>query len=234
MKRFTVDKAVFEKLPDYCIGVVAALGLDNREHNEALEKLLDEATAGFAAANKNTNIRELPGVKACREAFHTLGINPNKFLCSIESLMKRVQKSGALPHINTVVDLGNAFSLNYGLPMGAHDVDKMEEDMEIRFSTAADHFQPMGETETENMPEGELVYVSGNTVKTRRWVWRQSEDGKIGPDTCNVFLPIDGFKGVNEETVIKVRDELARLLKEDFGCEVFTGFVDKDNNGFEF
>ncbi len=234
MKRFIVDKAVFEKLPDYCIGVVAALGLDNRKHNEALEKLLDEAAAGFAAANKNTNIRELPGVKACREAFHTLGINPNKFLCSIESLMKRVQKSGALPHINTVVDLGNAFSLNYGLPMGAHDVDKMEEDMEIRFSTAADHFQPMGETETENMPEGELVYVSGNTVKTRRWVWRQSEDGKIGPDTCNVFFPIDGFKGVNEETVIKVRDELARLLKEDFGCEVFTGFVDKDNNGFEF
>lgn len=234
MKRFTVDKAVFEKLPDYCIGVVAALGLDNREHNEALEKLLDEATAGFAAANKNTNIRELPGVKACREAFHTLGINPNKFLCSIESLMKRVQKSGALPHINTVVDMGNAFSLNYGLPMGAHDVDKMEGDMEIRFSTAADHFQPMGETETENLPEGELVYVSGNTVKTRRWVWRQSEDGKIGPDTCNVFFPIDGFKGVNEETVIKVRDELARLLKEDFGCEVFTGFVDKDNNSFEF
>lgn len=234
MKRFIVDKAVFEKLPDYCIGVVAALGLDNRKHNEALEKLLDEAAAGFAAANKNTNIRELTGVKACREAFHTLGINPNKFLCSIESLMKRVQKSGALPHINTVVDLGNAFSLNYGLPMGAHDVDKMEGDMEIRFSTAADHFQPMGETETENMPEGELVYVSGNTVKTRRWVWRQSEDGKIGPDTCNVFFPIDGFKGVNEETVIKVRDELARLLKEDFGCEVFTGFVDKDNNGFEF
>ena len=234
MKRFIVDKAVFEKLPDYCVGVVAALGLDNREHNEALEKLLDEAAAGFAAANKNTNIRELTGVKACREAFHTLGINPNKFLCSIESLMKRVQKSGALPHINTVVDLGNAFSLNYGLPMGAHDVDKMEGDMEIRFSTAADHFQPMGETETENMPEGELVYVSGNTGKTRRWVWRQSEDGKIGPDTCNMFFPIDGFKGVNEETVIKVRDELARLLKEDFGCEVFTGFVDKDNNGFEF
>ena len=50
MKRFTVDKAVFEKLPDYCVGVVAALGLDNREHNEALEKLLDEANI---TTNKN-------------------------------------------------------------------------------------------------------------------------------------------------------------------------------------
>ena len=234
MKRFTVDRAVFEKLPDYCVGVVAALGLNNREHNEALEKLLDESAAKFAAANKQTNIRELPGVKACREAFQTLGMNPNKFMCSIESLMKRVQKSGALPHINTVVDLGNAFSLNYQLPMGAHDVDKMEGDMEIRFSTSADHFLPMGETETETMPEGELVYVSANTVKTRRWIWRQSEDGKIGPETCNVFFPIDGFKGVNLDSVLAARDELARLLREDFGCQVFTGLVDKDNNSFEF
>lgn len=234
MKRFIVDKAVFEKLPDYCVGVVAALGLDNREHNQALEKLLDEAAAAFAAANKETNIRELSGVKACREAFLTLGMNPNKFMCSIEALMKRVQKSGALPHINTVVDLGNAFSLNYQLPMGAHDVDKMEGDMEIRFSTSADHFLPMGETETETMPEGELVYVSANTVKTRRWIWRQSEDGKIGPETCNVFFPIDGFKGVNLDSVLAARDELARLLREDFGCQVFTGLVDKDNNSFEF
>lgn len=80
MKRFTVDKAVFEKLPDYCVGVVAALGLDNREHNEALEKLLDQAAADYAAANKDANIRELPGVKACREAFRSLDMNPNKFL----------------------------------------------------------------------------------------------------------------------------------------------------------
>ena len=109
MKRFIVDKAVFEKLPDYCVGVVAALGLDNREHNEALEKLLDEATAAFAAANKETNIRELPGVKACREASLTLGMNPNKFMCSIEALVKRVQKSGALPHINTVVTWATPF-----------------------------------------------------------------------------------------------------------------------------
>lgn len=234
MKRFIVDKAVFEKLPDYCVGVVAAQGLNNREHNRNLEKMLDEAAAAFAAANKDTNIRELPGVKACRDSFLALGMNPNKFMCSIEALMKRVQKNGVLPHINTVVDLGNAFSLNYQLPMGAHDVDKMEGDMEIRFSTAADHFQPMGETETENLPEGELVYVSANTVKTRRWVWRQSEDGKIGPETCNVFFPIDGFKGVNLDAVLAAREELARLLREDFGCQVFTGLVDKDNNSFEF
>lgn len=234
MKRFIIDKAIFDKLPDYCVGVVAAEGLDNTVAQPALEGLLDRAAADFAAACKDVNIREIPSVKACREAFQALGMNPNKFMCSIESLMKRVQKTGALPHINTVVDLGNAFSLNFRLPMGAHDVDKMEGDMEIRFSTPADHFQPMGEEERETMPEGEPVYVSGNTVKTRRWVWRQSEDGKIGPESGHVFFPIDGFKGVNEEKVIEARDELARLLRDELGCKVLTGFVDRDNRSFEF
>lgn len=234
MKSFIVEKAVFEKLPDYCVGVVVAQGLDNHRVNEAVTRMLDDAAAGFAQTNKEANIRELTGVKACRDAFQTLGMNPNKFMCSIEALMKRVQKNGALPHINTIVDLGNAFSLNYQLPMGAHDIDKLEGDIEIRFSTTADHFQPMGESETEAMPDGELVYASGSTVKTRRWIWRQSEDGKITEDTCHVFFPIDGFKTVNGAAVIKARDELAALLEKEFGCAVVTGIVDRENNRFDF
>lgn len=234
MKRFTVEAAVFEKLPDYCVGVVVARGLDNHSQSEAVSRMLDQAAADFAQANREANIRELPGVKACRDAFQALGMNPNKFMCSIESLMKRVQKSGALPHINTVVDLGNAFSLTHQLPMGAHDVDKLEGDIEIRFSTSEDHFLPMGEAETETMPAGELVYVSGHTVKTRRWIWRQSEDGKITGDTSHVFFPIDGFQNVNGASVLTVRDALARLLEQDFGCRVATGYVDRENNSFNF
>jgi DNA/RNA-binding domain of Phe-tRNA-synthetase-like protein len=234
MKSFIVEKAVFDKLPDYCVGVVVATGLDNHRKDETVAQMLDKAAADFAEANKEANVRELPGVKACRDAFLSLSMNPNKFMCSIESLMKRVQKTGALPHINTVVDLGNAFSLNYQLPMGAHDIDKLEDNVEIRFSTTEDHFLPMGEAELENMPEGELVYVSGHTVKTRRWIWRQSEDGKIGEDTSHVFFPIDGFKSVTGDAVIQARDNLAKLLSEHFNCHVVTGYVDKDNNRFDF
>ena len=234
MKRFSVENTAFEQLPDYCVGVVVARGLDNHSRSEAVSRMLDQAAADFAQANREANVRELPGVKACRDAFLALGMNPNKFMCSIESLMKRVQKSGALPHINTVVDLGNAFSLTYQLPMGAHDVDKLEGDIQIRFSTPEDHFLPMGEEGMETMPAGELVYVSGHTVKTRRWIWRQSEDGKITGDTSHVFFPIDGFRNVNGADVLTARDALARLMEQDFGCQVVTGYVDSGNNVFDF
>ena len=63
----------------------------------------------------------------------------------------------------------------------------------------------MGETQPEATPAGELVYVSGHTVKTRRWLWRQSDDG------------------------IQARDELAQTLQSVFGCSIKTAFIDRQN-----
>lgn len=234
MSHFTVAPEVFEKLPTYCLGAVAAKGVDNRAASGAIAALLDRRVQEFAAAHAGANVRELPGVKACRDAFQALGMNPNKFMCSIEALAKRVQKGSGLPHINPVVDLGNAFSVQYLLPMGAHDVERLEDGIEVRFSTEADHFLPMGAEEAEAMPAGELVYVSGHTVKTRRWIWRQSDDGKITEETSHVFFPIDAFRGVNEDQALQARDGLAELLRKEFGCEVVTGFVDKDHPVFLF
>ncbi|WP_294448045.1 phenylalanine--tRNA ligase beta subunit-related protein [uncultured Mailhella sp.] len=235
MKHFVVDEKVFDALPGYCLGVVAARGLDNARENGTIARMLEKSAAEFAGEFRDVNVRELPSVAAYRAAFTKLGMNPNKFMCSIEALTKRVQKSGHLPHINPVVDLGNAFSLRYQLPMGAHDVDRLEDcGMAIRFSTAQDHFLGMGEEKAEAMPEDELVYVSGRTVKTRRWIWRQSDDGKITEATSHVFFPIDGFEDVNGKAVLAARDELAGFLRQEFHCEVWTGWINDKNPVFDF
>lgn len=225
MKNFCIDSKVFEVLPDYCIGLVVADGIDNRAPVAQIGSLLDENTQAFQQKAQGANIRELENVAAFRTAFQSLGMNPNKFSCSIEALLKRVQKGGQLPHINPIVDLGNALSVHYCLPMGAHDIEKLEGNLSVRFSVNGDHFQPLGQTDIEQMPEGELVYASASTVKTRRWVWRQSEDGKITENTRCVVFPIDGFQTVNEAQVLAARDDLAARLKELFGCPVTTGFV---------
>ena len=231
MKTFTVDPTVFEKLPDYCLGIVVVEGFDNTRAFPEIGQMLDGAAADFAARHAGENVRELPGVTACREAFQALGMNPNKFMVSIEALAKRVQKGAALPHINPLVDLGNAFSLRYEIPLGAHDIDRMEPcGIAVRFSAEGDSFLPMGEEAAEAMPAGELCYVSGRTVKTRRWMWRQSEDGKITPETGHVFFPLDGFASVNGQDVLAARDALAAFLRDRLGLQVTTGYIDREHN----
>ncbi len=226
--KFIVEKAVFEKLPEACFGVVVARGVDNRTLNPAVEALLDSAIEGIRQRLDGANVKEVPEIAVYREAFQTLGFNPNKFMCSIEALTKRILKGGEFPRISNVVDVGNAMSLKYILPLGAHDIAASPQDIEIRFAREGDVFVPFGTAETEAVDLGELIYVRGSSVKTRRWIWRQSEVGKITETSTDIFFPIDGFSGFNKEAVKAAQLELASTLEAVFSCPVALGFVDKD------
>ena len=228
MKKFIVDKKVFDKIPNYCLGVVVATGIDNKNNNEEIPKFLDKEVLKFANKYEDTNIRDLPHIKACREAFEKLDMNPNKYMCSIEALTKRVQKKKELPHINNIVDLSNAISIKYTFPLGAHDIDTLQGDMELRFTTTGDTFNPLGEDVIETLENNEVAYVSNHIVKTRRWLWRQSNDGKTTEQTTNVFFPIDGFIEFKDE-LLQARDELSNYLQK-LGAKTKNFYIDKDNN----
>ena len=233
--KFIVEKEVFDKLDDVCFGIVVAKGIDNTQKIEKIQSLLEEGIKANEEKYEGKKVKESEEVACYRDAFRTLGINPNKFMSSIEAMLTRVSKKKGLPSINPIVDIGNAMSLKYYLPMGAHDIDTITpQDVEVRFSRQGDRFIPFGEEEeAEILDPGELVYAVGNKVRTRRWIWRQSEEGKIVESTKNIFFPIDGFKNSNYDNLMAAREELATLLKEIFDCEIKLGFIDKDNREFE-
>lgn len=232
--KFIVEKEVFEKLDDVCFGIVVAKGIDNTQKIEKIQNLLESGIKSNEEKYEGKKVKESEEVACYRDAFRTLGINPNKFMSSIEAMLTRVSKKKGLPSINPIVDIGNSMSLKYYLPMGAHDIDTITpQDVEVRFSRKGDIFIPFGEKEAEVLEPGELVYAVGNKVRTRRWIWRQSEEGKIVESTKNIFFPIDGFKNSNYDNLIKARENLASLLKEIFDCEIKIGFIDKEHREFE-
>jgi len=78
----------------------------------------------------------------------------------------------------------------------------------------------------------EVVYASGNSVRTRRWTWRQSEEGKITAQTNNIFFPIDGFSDTNMDNMVSAQKDLCNLLKQELGCNVSIGWVDSKTRSF--
>ncbi|KAJ52372.1 DNA/RNA-binding domain of Phe-tRNA-synthetase-like protein [Clostridium tetanomorphum] len=227
--KFIVSEEVFDKLENVCFGVVIAKGINNKNENLQISKLLDKNIKLIEEKFGDKKVKESDEIIYYREAFKKLNINPNKFMSSIEAMVTRVSKKKGLPKINSIVDIGNAISLKYLIPLGAHDIDSADEDICVRFSKQGDKFIPFGEKEGELLDQGELIYSVGNRVKTRRWIWRQSEEGKITKESKNIFFPIDGFKDKNHTSVINARDELGKLLKDIFNCEVTLGFIDKYN-----
>lgn len=153
-------------------------------------------------------------------------------MSSVEAMAKRVSKGNVLPSINPVVDLINRISLKYILPMGAHDLDALEGEIGIRFSRKGDAFIPLGEELVEVLDNGELVYADSKRIRTRRWIWRQSNIGKIDENSKNIFFPIDGFQ-TNKERVMKAAEELEILLKKYFNCQAKKGFIDINHTEME-
>lgn len=232
--RFIIDEKVFDTLPAVCFGVVVAEGADNRGKTGGINELLLEAVQSVRSRYQGVNIKEHPDLLCYREAFQKLGFNPNKFPSSVEAMVSRVVKGGELPDINDVVNLVNAVSLKYVLPMGAHDIDSIQGDIMVRYSREGELFTPFGQTEPEAVPAGELVYADDREIRTRRWVWRQNDRGKVTPACRNVFFPIDGFSNCNREAVIKAREDLSGQIRRFFGIEPRQYWLDSNNREIDF
>ena len=232
--KFEVAKEIFDKLPNACFGVVMARGVDNTKSCAEIDDLLAESIAAATKRFEGTKVKEQADIVPYREAFRALGINPSRYACSVEALFKRIAKGKGMPHINPVVDLGNAISLKYTLPIGAHDLGGSKENMRIRFAEPEDTFLPFGSDTEEAPEEGEAIYAVGHQVRTRRWTWRQSEHGKITEESTDIFFPIDGFTDVNKEAVLEARDLLASMVKKIWNCEVTVGFIDREHPETEF
>ncbi len=224
---FKVEKRILELGDGVYTGVVAAMGLDNASPKEEIAALLQEQIKRAAADFAEKPAKEDANIQLYRNAMKEIGINPSKYPCSIEAILNRISKKGEFPSLSPVVDLGNYISLKYRVPVGVHDMDTMQGDLWIRLSTEEDCKNEENHVDTDVLKPGEPVYVSGNSVRTRRWIWRQMPAGRVTAQSQNFVFPVDGFEA-NKETIDAACEELVALLEKLFSAKAETGVITKD------
>lgn len=231
--RFFIGPDLLERVPDTCVAVVVAEGVDPTRGAEAARDMLDAATetvrAQFGGGGDPGVVAE---IAAWRERLGRLGIDPNAHPASIETLLRRAI-DGDTPRVGPVVDLANAISLKFRLPVGAHDLDRLRGDLGVRLTRPGEYFTGLGESGVEAVPAGEPAYADDREVRTRRWVWRQGDRGKVTHGTRTVFFPIDGFVGVTDEAARRAAVELARCAQELLGATTTTLWVDRSTPSVE-
>lgn len=227
--KFCVAPEVFNIAPDFCVGVVVAMGLDNRRSDPSIAALLADEVSRARIATIGRSLESERSIAVWRRAFARAGIDAERYPSAIEALLRRVLQGDDIPQINPAVDLANAMSLRYRVPIGAHDIDRLTGDMQVRISRPNDRFVPRGRSDWEQVPPGEVVYADDAEVRTRRWVWRLGERAKVTGATRTVFFPVDGFRGTNDSDVRAATAELAELLRNHLGANTRQYFVDRDN-----
>jgi DNA/RNA-binding domain of Phe-tRNA-synthetase-like protein len=231
---FSVQKDLFDILPDLTIGMVVAEDVDNTHPSKEIDDLLTRAVEEMKKNFIGDKAQDHPRIKPWRTAFSKLGISGSKFPSSIESMARRVLKGDPFPKINPLVDLYNSVSLRFLVPMGGHDLDTLGGNIHLRFAEGWEPFTSMGGVETMTVPKGELVYRDDREVLTRNWVWRQCEKDKATEKTKNIFIPIDVLGEVGRERADEIILELSQLIPKFLRGTLFSAILDRDNPSVEF
>ena len=231
---FSIQKELFDILPDLTIGMVVSTGVDNTHPSKGIDDLLTQAIEEMKRNFVGEKAQDHPRIKPWRTAFSKLGISGSKFPSSIESMARRILKGDPFPRINPLVGLYNSVSLKYLVPMGGHDVDTLKGDIYLRFAEGWEPFTPMGGGETMIVQKGELVYRDDQEVLTRNWVWRQCEKDKATERTKNIFIPIDVLGDVGRERADEIIWDLSELIPKYLGGAIFSAVLDSGNPSVEF
>jgi DNA/RNA-binding domain of Phe-tRNA-synthetase-like protein len=125
----------------------------------------------------------LPEIQAWRRTFTAMGLKSTQYRCAAESLLRRFRKEGTLPAIHPLVDLCNALSLAYAIPIAVFDTAHLTDFLEVRPATGPETHTTFNGT-TENPIPGEIVFAdAANHAHARRWSHRQSAHSTIRPTT---------------------------------------------------
>jgi DNA/RNA-binding domain of Phe-tRNA-synthetase-like protein len=228
---FSVDEKLFDLFPELQIGVLICKIENKRYGDDRLEAILEDTRARF----RYERPQDHPHIKAWREALTKLGISASKYYSSIEALLRRALKGGPFPRINPVVDLYNAVSLKYLVPMGGHAIPPLEGSISLCFAQGGEPFVPMDGGELEKVDKGEVVYKDEKEVLTRRWAWRQCDKDKVIGDTASIFVPIDVMKGLEAGLCEKVIGEMEQSLSQnEYGRIAHRDILNRQRPSTEF
>ena len=157
--RLTIEPGVLALFPDAVVGVAVARNVRNDGEDPADAADLRRAEAGLHGRIGEVPVAEHPRIAAWREAYRRFGAKPKDHPSSVENLARRVLKGWTVPHVNRLVDIYNAVSLETLLPAGGEDLDAIEGD--VALTLAAEGEPPvrlLGEPEARAPHPGEVIY----------------------------------------------------------------------------
>jgi DNA/RNA-binding domain of Phe-tRNA-synthetase-like protein len=214
--RVGIDDRVLAQVDDYVLGLIALPRITVTEGEPEVEAALSAAEDEVhAAALDKAAVSALPSVAAWREAYRTVGVNPNRFPCAAESLVRRVAKGARLPRINSVVDLCNSVSITTHLPVASCDVSDIDGRLSVRPADGGEKYLPLAAPDQVEQPDvGEIVYADEvGRAHSRRWNWRQSAVVRTDLGLHRLLITVEAVHSGGREQVDAALDRTAALLE---------------------
>lgn len=204
MIKIQISDIIKEKCPHLKVATIEC-NINNSEYSPLLWKDIEIFADQFTKEYQIEDIKNIPTIRATREAYKTLGKDPNRYRPSAEALCRRLLRGIPLYRINTAVDLINLISLKTGYSIGGFDGDKIQGHPILGVGQEKEEFRAIGRgiLNIQDLP----VYrdeIGGIGTPTS-----DEERTKIELSTSHLFMIINAYSG---ETGLKEAIEFSRTL----------------------
>jgi DNA/RNA-binding domain of Phe-tRNA-synthetase-like protein len=206
---FSHAPAIWQAFPQLVAGLLVVGGVrPDAEGQDGLDPWHDRARERLARGPES----ELAEVSAWRRAYAQMGLKPTQYRSAAEALLRRFRREGTVPRLHPLVDLCNALSLAFALPVAVLDLARVDSHLVVRHATGEEAH--VGFDGALERPEpGEVIFAdAANHAHARRWTFRQSRHSTVNAATRDAIIVAEGLHATAGADVPALLDALAHEL----------------------
>ncbi|MCL7401278.1 MAG: hypothetical protein LZ168_00610 [Thaumarchaeota archaeon] len=207
MVKVTIDSILARTFPGIYLSTreVQVDVRQSRNFDEQIAKL--RASIGYTLENLKDN----PIIRAYRDFYWKIGIDPTKIRPSSEALVRRILSGSSIPMINNVVDAGNLASIETLIPIGLYDLDKMVGEPVLRFARHGEEFIDI--TGRVRKIQSNTIVLADDIGLIHIFPHRDSLRTMIQWDTKRVLIVACGVENVPNSLVDYAVDRVIHYLE---------------------
>lgn len=227
---FSHSNDIWKEFPELSAGVIHVEGIrGHADVGPSVERFSEIARSRLAGRPES----ELPEIQAWRRIFSRMGLKPTQYRCASEALLRRFRQDGSLPRIHPTVDLCNAVSLAFAIPVAAIDLANVTEFLQVRHAAGNEEYTTFS-GQIEHPEPHEVIFADGaGKAHARRWTNRQSGLSAVREDTSSVLIVAEAVHATAPADVARLIATLAEALKSLWPVTPRSTLLDKDKPRFE-
>ena len=204
-----LDEKLSARFPGLEAKIVHLEGVSVVKENQELEQYKDEVAERVRSRWTVEELKDHPMIRAYRDFFWKLDIDPTKNRPAAEALIRRVLRERPLYKINTFVDAYNLVSIDTAIPIASFDNDILVGELYMREASEGEMFLGIGMKKPVTLKGGEAV-IQDDEKLVAIYPYRDADSSKVGLATRNVLMLMCGAPGVETSKL----DEAGKVSAE--------------------
>lgn len=203
---FKVQKEVLDS--GVKVVFAAVEGMDNHGVNDEWQAYRTAEIARLYEKYKDIDVHADPVLEGFNILHDNVGVKRRKNIPASENLIKLLVKHEDMFYINRAVDIYNIISLESKLALGAHNMDKTDGNVTLRFTDGTEKYVPLGMSETVSVAPHEYCYCDDSNEVLCRLEIRQVNKTAVDEDAVNVFYIIQGNEATPDDLLMQTAQKV--------------------------